>query len=89
MPLYNFKCNNCGHVQEELLKRYDSTKIIFCDECGDADMSKMLSYPSHIDFGPSSTFLGGNVTKFDTLNGRLKSSEQKKIYNTYRRTTPE
>lgn len=38
MPRYDFRCNECGNVQEESLKIAEKdTAIISCKECGSED----------------------------------------------------
>ncbi|MDR2406344.1 MAG: zinc ribbon domain-containing protein [Deltaproteobacteria bacterium] len=41
MPLYEFKCRNCGNVYEELV--FKSAYEVHCPKCGSADAEKLLS----------------------------------------------
>jgi putative FmdB family regulatory protein len=40
MPLFEFKCADCGHKFEELVM---GSKAINCPECKSADVEKLLS----------------------------------------------
>lgn len=42
MPLFDFKCRDCGSTSEVLLLDGDITKAS-CPECGSAEMEKLLS----------------------------------------------
>lgn len=45
MPIYDFKCSNCGH-QLELMRKISDSGTIACPECKQETLSKMLSAPS-------------------------------------------
>ena len=34
MPLFDFKCDHCGNVQEELLSISETDAVIPCNKCG-------------------------------------------------------
>lgn len=42
MPIYEYKCSDCGHQQEYLQKVSDPPQTV-CPACGKATFSKMLS----------------------------------------------
>lgn len=42
MPIFEYKCQKCGHVIEVLQKGRNATKQT-CPECGGTDMKKLLS----------------------------------------------
>ncbi len=42
MPIFEYKCQQCGHVMEVLQKSRKATKQT-CAECGGTDMKKLLS----------------------------------------------
>ncbi len=67
MPLFEFKCNDCGHQFEELTSS-TATNLPVCPQCSQADTKKLPSLssvgsisgqstPSH--FQPSSCSAGG------------------------------
>lgn len=88
--LADYMCKACGHVQEEYLKYTELNNFKFeCKECGFEDGERQLSAPRLVGIGSvdDQCFLGGGLTKFDTLNGRPK--KKKVISNQFRNTTPE
>ena len=42
MPIFEYKCQQCGHVTEVLQKSRKATKQT-CPQCGGSDMKKLLS----------------------------------------------
>ena len=42
MPIFEYKCQKCGHVMEVLQKSRNATKQT-CTQCGGTDMKKLLS----------------------------------------------
>ena len=42
MPIYEYKCKDCGH-QEEFLQKVSEPPIAKCPVCGKAKFQKMLS----------------------------------------------
>jgi putative FmdB family regulatory protein len=87
--LADYKCNDCGNVQEELVKysKIDSFQF-HCNSCGSTEGQRQLSVPAVISMGEAaSLFKGGLMTSMDTLNGRPK--KKKLISNQFRNTTPE
>jgi putative FmdB family regulatory protein len=42
MPIFEYKCQRCGHVMEVLQKGRNATKQT-CEKCGGSDMKKLLS----------------------------------------------
>lgn len=71
MPIYEYQCQECQHIFEELVYRED--EIVRCPECGSDDTSKLMSccrfktghrhYVDHASEAPSmpatSTVKGG------------------------------
>ena len=44
MPIYEFKCNDCQHVFEELVFSSNTdSKSIICPECGAKNSDKLMS----------------------------------------------
>jgi putative FmdB family regulatory protein len=76
MPLYDYKCQTCGSIHEHYTKSLDTAPTVLeCDACPDGIMLRQLSRPAIVYNSPdNSVFLGGNLTKMDTLNGRRKST---------------
>jgi putative FmdB family regulatory protein len=42
MPIYEYRCSNCGH-QQEFLQKVSDTPLTVCPQCGKPTFSKMLS----------------------------------------------
>ena len=45
MPIYDYKCSDCGHQIEVIQKFSDEPKTL-CIECGKETLKKMVSAPS-------------------------------------------
>jgi len=45
MPIYDYKCSNCGHEIEIIQKISDKPKTI-CPKCNDESLKKLISAPS-------------------------------------------
>jgi putative FmdB family regulatory protein len=45
MPIYEFKCKNCGHVHEFMMKMSDPNPVT-CSHCSKDGLEKLLSRSS-------------------------------------------
>lgn len=54
MPIYEIKCQDCGHNGEVLVLGGDA--VLVCPECGSAKTERLISTPS-----PLSSRLGQNL----------------------------
>ena len=45
MPLFDYECEKCGNIQEELVRMNDSSPEIVCTKCKNKKMKKCLSRP--------------------------------------------
>ena len=43
MPIYEYKCNQCGNCFEQLVFPSDDEKKFECPACGQKDISKLIS----------------------------------------------
>ena len=43
MPIYEYKCNQCGNVFEQLVFSCDGVETYGCPSCGDDDTCKLMS----------------------------------------------
>lgn len=43
MPIYEFKCNQCGNGFEKLVFPSDDERTFECPSCGKKDVSRLLS----------------------------------------------
>jgi len=46
MPIYEYRCNQCGKVSEILVGVGSDGKILTCKHCGSGDLEKILSVSS-------------------------------------------
>jgi len=44
MPIYEYRCEACGH-QKEVLQKISDAPLTVCPACGKASFNKMLSAP--------------------------------------------
>jgi len=42
MPIYDFKCRECGRTSEVFVRNLDSP-VAHCPDCGSEDMEKLIS----------------------------------------------
>jgi putative FmdB family regulatory protein len=52
VPLYDFKCHDCGRVSEILL-RSESGKGVSCPDCGSHDLERLMSASFAVKTGDS------------------------------------
>jgi len=45
MPIYEYKCESCGHVLDALQK-IDEEPLKYCPSCSEASLRKLISAPS-------------------------------------------
>jgi putative FmdB family regulatory protein len=45
MPLYNYKCEDCNHVQEELHPMRGPNYEVTCKKCGSKNVRKEIGSP--------------------------------------------
>ena len=43
MPIYEYKCEKCGHVFESLQSINASSENVVCTECGSSNVTKLFS----------------------------------------------
>ncbi|SDN34257.1 FmdB family zinc ribbon protein [Desulfonauticus submarinus] len=53
MPIFEFKCMKCGHIQEFILKNNDEAIELKCEKCGGEELSRILSQVSYTVSSPS------------------------------------
>jgi putative FmdB family regulatory protein len=46
MPIYEFRCNQCGEVSEILVGVGSDDEVFICKHCGSNDLEKILSVSS-------------------------------------------
>jgi len=55
MPVYEYKCENCGKVTEVFQKGLEPESPIICSNCGSIKLTKLFSAPAVIRTVDSST----------------------------------
>ena len=43
MPIYEYKCNQCGETQEVLHKSVRTVELVKCFNCGGEDVTRLIS----------------------------------------------
>jgi putative FmdB family regulatory protein len=83
MPIYDFKCTECGH-QDEMMRKISDASTMDCPSCHKATFSKMLSAPSFqlngtgwyaTDFKNNNKAPSPAVTKQETENKTESKAE--------------
>ncbi len=48
MPIFDYRCTRCEHIQEVITTSVTQEPILKCDECGNDEMSKLM--PDQMNF---------------------------------------
>jgi len=74
MPTYEYKCNSCGNIQEEIhsIKLSAEEADIHCKECGEHPMVRIISKNGNIIFKGE-----GWATKRGRIAGQMRKSQEK------------
>ena len=55
MPIYEYRCEDCGNKFEKLVRRSDDTASIACPSCGEKHLKQELStFAAHANGGSKS-----------------------------------
>jgi len=46
MPIYDFRCQECGEVSEFLVANFSDSSTLVCSSCGSRNLEKLMSAPS-------------------------------------------
>lgn len=46
MPILEYCCPNCQHVEEKLVLPHEKPRRLFCPKCGQAKMERIMSVSS-------------------------------------------
>ncbi len=72
MPLYSYRCNNCG-VQIERRQGFNDPPLKKCPECGENELRKVFSPVGILFKGPG--FYSTDNRSTSRANGKGKKSE--------------
>ncbi len=65
MPIYEFRCEDCGHVMEALRRMGQGPEGLSCPECGSENLVQMFSsFASSGGAGSSGGSSGGSCGSF-------------------------
>jgi putative FmdB family regulatory protein len=67
MPLYEYRCDACGH-QFELIQRFSDPPVEVCPSCGERQVQKLLSSPA-IQFKGSGWYITDYARKGGEKSG--------------------
>lgn len=68
MPIYEYKCSNCGEIIE-VFQKTSLQKNVNCQYCGSNDMEKLFSIPGSVkvaDTSPKGSTCCGRTERCDT-----------------------
>ena len=81
MPLYEYRCNACGHLFEKIQK-FSDPPVDVCPNCGERNVEKLLSSPA-IQFKGTGWYITDYARKGATgADGAAKDGAAKKDGNT-------
>ena len=61
MPIYDFRCQECGEVSEFLVANFSDSRTLACLSCGSQNLERLISAPSLLKNGanaPGTTCCG-------------------------------
>ena len=65
MPIYEFRCTQCGHIQEIIVTGSDREVSMVCEECRGEEMERVLSQVNY-SMGSSGTSGGEGASPSST-----------------------
>ena len=46
MPIYDFRCRECGDVSEFMVPSYSASSTVACSSCGSRELERLISAPN-------------------------------------------
>ena len=74
MPLYEYRCESCGH-QFEVIQKFSDALIAVCPKCGSGPVVKLFSSPA-IQFKGSGFYITDYGKKDSDLSGKADKAEK-------------
>jgi len=65
MPIYEYKCKDCGKITEFFQKGLSQEEAVMCPDCGSSNLTRLFSVPGMVRMGSS-------VPKGTTCCGRTE-----------------
>jgi len=65
MPIYEYRCEDCGKITEVLQMKNDDNESIICKYCSSKRLKKLIS-------APASIIMGSSIRKGKTCCGRTE-----------------
>jgi putative FmdB family regulatory protein len=69
MPIYEYRCEECGRIIEFFQKGFEPDEAITCPNCGSEKLQKLLSAPAAVIMGdshPKGTTCCGRTERCDS-----------------------
>lgn len=64
MPIFEYRCQKCGHCFEQLVFAGDMEKGLTCPQCGDAGVEKLMSCVNALGGVKSGLCAPGSSSRF-------------------------
>ena len=48
MPIYEYKCQDCGTISEILVRNTENRRSLNCPDCNSSNMNKLVSAPGAV-----------------------------------------
>ena len=84
MPLYEYRCESCGH-QFEVIQKFSDALVAVCPKCGAGPVVKLLSSPA-IQFKGSGFYITDYARKDSGSDASEQGRGQGKPARTHRRS---
>jgi len=68
MPIFEFKCLKCNHLQEIIVTSSNQEIKIKCEKCGSEDMQRVISRTSYIMGSDSSARISSTTRRCGPQN---------------------
>lgn len=69
MPLYEYRCKDCGQVFEKMVRWSEAERSPCCPNCQSLDTQKKMSQVAA--FGTSGTSMGSSASSCGSSNGHF------------------
>ncbi len=76
MPLYEYRCENCGHVFE-VIQKFSDPPAEHCPSCGKGPVQKQMSSPA-IQFKGSGWYITDYAKKSNVGSGKTEAGAAEK-----------